>query len=361
MSADQTVRAIGSGPRPAEAREAGEFEEVRIRRGARSGATMVVAVHRTVGGRSLGGCRMWHYDHPSLAVADAKRLARSMSFKAAAAGLALGGAKGVMALPGGAPPTGQRRERLLRDFADLVDSLEGRYISGQDVGVSLQDTTFLAGLTSHVAGRPESAGGCGDPSLYTARGVEAGIRASVAGRLAGCHVVIVGLGHVGADLARRLRAAGAQLTVTDIDSRRRVLADDLGAAWVQPSDALRVKADVLAPCALGRILDHDAVAELRVPVVAGAANNQLAGDDVAADLDSRGILWAPDFVINAGGLIAAASELGGFDRRRALDAVDDIAGTLDEVYAMAQTYGTTTLAAARDLAAGLSAVRPLAA
>src|SRR5450755_3828519 len=156
-----------------------EFEEVHISQGERSGATMVIVVHRTVEGRSLGGCRMWHYGHPSDALSDAKRLARSMSFKAAAADLALGGAKAVIALPDGERPVGAQRERLLRDFAELIESVQGRYITGQDVGVSVADISYLARFTEHVAGHPVSEGGSGDPSPYTARGVEAGIRASL--------------------------------------------------------------------------------------------------------------------------------------------------------------------------------------
>jgi leucine dehydrogenase len=328
-----------------------EFEEVRICQGGRSGATMVIAVHRTVHGRSLGGCRMWHYGHPSDALADAKRLARSMSFKAAAAGLSLGGAKAVIALSHGERPVGVRREHLLRDFADLIESLQGRYITGQDVGVSLEDISYLAALTEHVAGHPASEGGSGDPSPYTARGVEAGIRASLEGSLCGRHVVVVGLGHVGGDLARRLHKAGAKLTLSDTDERKRALASEIGASWVTPDEALTVSADVLAPCALGGIFDHDTVALLQVPVIAGAANAQLKDDGIADALAARGILWAPDFIINAGGLIAVACELDGFDRERALRAVDGIADTLTEVYAHARTDGVSTLAAAKALAA----------
>ncbi len=311
---------------------------------------MVIAVHRTVHGRSLGGCRMWHYGHASEALADAKRLARSMSFKAAAAGLSLGGAKAVIALPDREPPAGARREQLLRDFAELIESFEGRYVTGQDVGVSLEDISYLARFTDHVAGHAISEGGSGDPSPYTARGVEAGINASLQGSVSGRHVVVVGLGHVGGELARRLHSAGAKLTVSDTDARKRALASELGAQWVTPSEALTVAADVLAPCALGGILDQRTAFSLQVPVIAGAANAQLKEDRVADALSARGILWAPDFIINAGGLIAVACELDGFERGRALDAVDGIADTLTEVYARARGDHTSTLAAAKELA-----------
>lgn len=328
----------------------GEFEQILVRQGLRSGATIVIAVHRTVEGRSLGGCRMWHYDHAGAALADAKRLARSMSFKAAAAGLPLGGAKAVIALGDRERPEGARREALLHDFAEVIESLEGRYITAQDVGVSLQDISYLSRFTEHVAGHPVSKGGSGDPSPYTARGVEAGIKASVEGSLSGRHVVVVGLGNVGGELARRLHAAGAKLTLSDTDQRKRALASELGARWVEPSEALTVAADVLSPCALGGVLSARTVAALQVPVIAGAANTQLADDRVADALAARNIVWAPDFIVNAGGLIAVACELDGFEHERALQAVDAIAGTLSQVYANARRDGVSTLVAARALA-----------
>ncbi len=326
------------------------YEEVRARRGRRSSLMMAIAVHRTVAGRSLGGCRIWSYRTADEVVAEAEQLARSMTFKAAVGGLPLGGAKAVIATRPGKPLGGERREQALRDFAELVETFEGRYITAQDVGASLPDMTFLSRFTSHVAGHPIAQGGSGDPSPYTAHGVEVGIRASVRGSLARHHVVIIGLGHVGSELARRLRAAGARVTVTDLDQRRRALAEDLGAAWVRPEEALAVQADVLAPCALGGTIDREAVDALQVPVVAGAANNQLASDDVADLLRDRGIVWAPDFVINAGGLIAVADELNGFDRGRVEGAIEGIADTLSEIYADADRAGTNTLIAAKELA-----------
>ncbi|MBV8988431.1 MAG: Glu/Leu/Phe/Val dehydrogenase, partial [Solirubrobacterales bacterium] len=223
------------------------YEEVRALRGKRSGLMMAVAVHRTVEGRALGGCRIWSYRTAEEVVSEAERLARSMTFKAAVAGLPVGGAKAVIATRPGMHLRGERREQALRDFAELVETFEGRYITAQDVGASLQDMTFLSRFTAHVAGHPVADGGSGDPSPYTAHGVEVGIRASVRGSLARRHVMIIGLGHVGSELARRMRAAGARVTVTDLDQRRRAFAEDLGAAWVRPEEALAVEADVLAP------------------------------------------------------------------------------------------------------------------
>ncbi|MEA2404656.1 MAG: leucine dehydrogenase, partial [Thermoleophilaceae bacterium] len=275
-----------------------EHEEVRVITGPRSGLTMAVAVHRTVDGRSLGGCRMSTYASADDAIYDVKRLSRAMTFKAVVAGLRLGGGKGVIALDPAAPPlTGDRRLAALHDFGELVESFDGRYVTAQDVGVSLEDMTYVVRFTDHLAGHPIEDGGSGDPSPYTAHGVEIAIRASLRDtELAHSHVVVIGLGHVGGALAERLSRAGATLTVTDVNPERRAFADELGARWVEPDAALDVEADVLAPCALGGILHRETVVRLRTPIVAGAANNQLADDSVGDVLRRRGVLWAPDFI-----------------------------------------------------------------
>jgi leucine dehydrogenase len=325
-----------------------EYEEVRVIQGARSGLTMAVAVHRLVDGRSLGGCRMWSYLSPADAVADVERLARSMTFKAAAAGLGLGGGKGVIALPAGASPDPARRRDALHDFAELVESFGGRYVTAQDVGVSLEDMTYVSRFTDHVAGHPVEDGGAGDPSPYTAQGVEIAIRASLGGRsLYGKRIVVIGLGHVGGELARRLARAGARLAVTDVNPQRRQLADEIGAEWVGDG-ALFLDADVIAPCALGGVLNEDTVPRLNAPIVAGAANNQLAHDGIAELMHRNGVLWAPDFVANAGGLIAVSDELYGFDAARVERRIATIGDTLAEVYARTST---STLTAAKELAA----------
>ncbi len=329
-----------------------EFEEVRVGQGRRSGLTMVVAVHHTVEGRALGGCRMWTYAGSDDAVRDAERLAGAMTLKAAIAGLRLGGAKAVIALRMGSPPVGRDRENMLHDFAELVESFGGRYVTAQDVGTQVQDMVYLTRFTRHVTGRPVAHGGAGDPSAYTAHGVEVAIRASLRGSVAGRRVVIIGLGHVGSELAMRLHHAGARLVLTDTNDRKRGLARYMvGASWVAPDEALGVEADVLAPCALGGVLDHDTIDRLTVPIVAGAANNQLADDSVADALRDRGIVWAPDFAINSGGLIAVADELRGFDRGRVERAIEGIADSLAEIYVRAGRTDSNTLTAARELAA----------
>jgi leucine dehydrogenase len=186
--------------------------------------------------------------------------------------------------------------------------------------------------------------------------VEVAIRTSLGGSLSARHVVLLGLGHVGSALAERLAGAGARLTVSDIDPRKHALADQLGARWVAPEQALIQEADLLAPCALGGVLDHEIVPVLRVPVVCGAANTQLADESVAEALRERGVVWAPDFVVNAGGLIAVADELRGFDRERVERAIEGIGETLSEIYARAGAAGTNTLLAAKELAAERSRI-----
>jgi leucine dehydrogenase len=305
---------------------------------------------------------MWRYDDSRAAVRDALRLARGMTLKSAVAGLPLGGGKGVIMLRGEVTP--EQRDDALRDFGDTVAMLDGAYITAEDVGTSTRDMELIAEQTSHVSGLAVERGGSGDPSPYTALGVVTGIevsceRAFGSADMAQRSVAIAGLGHVGEHIARSLAASGATLLVADIDERKRALADELGARWVTPEEALTGPVDVYAPCALGGILDHDTVPRLRCKVVAGAANNQLADESIGADLRERGILWAPDFVVNAGGIINIAVELepGGYDPELAADRVRGIADTLRQIYDDAERTGATPLAAAmalaeRNLAAG---------
>jgi len=336
----------------------GGLEEVRVRRGRRSGLPIAIAIDHLVDGHALGGCRCKPYPSVDEAVRDVQRLAHAMTFKAGAAGLRMGGGKGVIAAPAGEPLAGELRQGALRDFAELIESFGGAYITGQDVGTSVADIAFMGRFTEHVAGHPVGDGGCGDPSPFTAHGVEVAIRASLpGGSVRGKHVVVVGLGHVGGALAGRLLAGGARLTVSDVTDGARELADRLGAGWVEPDAALDVEADLLAPCALGGMIDHQAIARLRVAVVAGAANNQLSDDSVADKLAARGILYAPDFIANAGGLIAVESEwrLKGYDPDQVERGVEGIGDTLAEVYTRARSDGTSTLTAAAALSAQRSA------
>jgi leucine dehydrogenase len=316
---------------------------------------------------------MWVYDGTQSAIDDAMRLARAMTFKAAAAGLPLGGGKGVIMLPS-ADVLARRgaRTAVLRDFAETVDALGGAYLTAEDVGVTTRDMEIVAQGTPYVTGRPRRHGGSGDPSPWTAIGVEIAMRVAVERRLgatdlAGLRIVVSGLGHVGARLAAACVDAGAELVVTDIDQRRRELAERLGATWVDPDAAIAVSADVFAPCALGGALSHATVGRLTAPVVVGAANNQLATDDVAEELAAREILWIPDFVANAAGIINIAVELRpeGYDPRRARADVLRIGDTVRLVLAEAEAASVTPLEAAMRIAhrrvAEAAAVRPSAA
>jgi len=328
-----------------------------VRRGRRSGFFVFVAVHSTARGPALGGCRMWRYDDSRAAMRDALRLSRAMTFKNAVADLPLGGGKGVIMVPAERDASAARRRDALRDFGDAVGSLGGRYVTAEDVGTSARDMTVIAEQTPHVTGLSRRRGGSGDPSPWTALGVHVAIEVSCAEAFSSRSlrdrtIAVVGLGNVGGRLAIRLARAGANLVVADIDERKRALAEELGARWTTPDRALTAPVDVVAPCALGGVLDDESVPALSCRVVAGAANNQLADDRIADLLHERGILWAPDFVANAGGIVNIAVELepAGYDPRRARRRVRGIGDTLAEVYANARAIGATPLTAAMELA-----------
>jgi leucine dehydrogenase len=301
---------------------------------------------------------MWTYEDSRSALRDALRLSRAMTYKSAVANLPLGGGKGVIMLsPGAAPTRTQRRDALL-DFGDTVEALGGSYITAEDVGTSSRDMTVVARQTSHVTGLSRRRGGSGDPSPYTALGVETAIRVTCervfgSPSLSGRRISVVGLGHVGSRVAARCARAGARLVVADVDPAKRALADRLGARWLTPARALEAPVDVLSPCALGGVFDHETVPALRCRAIAGAANNQLARDDVARLLHARGILWAPDFVANAGGIINIAVELEpeGYDAKRARARVRGIGETLNLIFDAAETDRITPLEAAMRLAA----------
>ena len=339
----------------AERRASAKHEEVVTVRGGRSGASMIIAVHSTALGPALGGLRIWNYERPDEARRDALRLSQGMTLKAAAAGLDLGGGKGVICAPRGGFTEVRRRQALL-DFGDLVESLGGRYITAEDVGVTPGDITVVAERTAHVTGLPSDGGGSGDPSPVTAVGVEAAMLACAHERwgereLTGAVVSIIGLGHVGARLARLLHDRGCELLVADVDPRKRPAAEALGARWVEPQLAIRAGADVLAPCALGGTITAESVSKLHCDVVCGAANNQLAHDGLAHELAERDILYGPDFIANAGGLMNVYREIRGYDEETALRSAHGIRETMGVVLDRAREGAITPLDAARALAA----------
>jgi leucine dehydrogenase len=317
----------------------------------------MVAIHSTARGPSLGGCRMWSYDDVQQAVVDVLRLSRAMTYKAACADLPLGGGKGVIVLAPGERLTGARRRAALLDFGDAVETLDGRYLTAEDVGIGSRDMPVMAERTAHVTGLATRRGGSGDPSPFTAIGVEAAIRTTCerlfgTPSLRGRTIAVLGLGHVGSRVARLCTRAGAHLVATDLDPAKRTLAEQLGARWTTPARALAAQVDVLSPCALGAVLSETTVPRLRCRAIVGAANNQLADEHVADLLAARKILWAPDFVVNAGGIVNIAVELRpeGYDATVARRDCRAIGDTLGRVLDDAEAAGVTPLAAANALA-----------
>lgn len=300
-----------------------------------TGLRAIVAIHDTLLGPALGGCRMWAYDSEEDALRDALRLSRGMTFKAACAGLDLGGGKAVILGP--APDDPARREALFQKFGEAVESLGGRYITAEDVGTSVADMAQVRRGTTHVTGLPVELGGSGDPSPFTAHGVFLGIRAAVAhafgGGLDGLRVAVQGIGHVGVHLVRELVEAGADVAVADIDRDAvESAATEWGVRAVDPDAIYDEPMDVFAPCALGGVVNDETVGRLSCKVVAGAANNQLLEDRHAQVLNDRGVLYAPDFVINAGGLINVSEEMKGWNEQVVTIKLEGIAKMLTAIF-----------------------------
>lgn len=302
-----------------------------------SGLRAIIAIHDTTLGPGLGGCRFWPYANDEEALFDVLRLARGMTYKSAVAGLALGGGKAVII----GDPKNLRSEALFRAFGRFVDSLGGRYISAEDVNTSVADLEYAALETRHVTGLRR---GSGDPSPVTALGVFHGIRAAaLAGlgkdSLKGLKVAVQGVGAVGSYLCGYLAEAGASLVVADLDSARAAnMAERYGARLSDVATIHKEKVDILAPCALGAGLNDKTIPDIAAKIVAGGANNQLLDEDRhGAMLKARGILYAPDYVINAGGIINIYEELGGYNRERAEARASGIYDTLLAVFREAET------------------------
>ncbi|MBX6331223.1 MAG: Glu/Leu/Phe/Val dehydrogenase [Gemmatimonadaceae bacterium] len=309
----------------------------------------LIAIHSTTLGPALGGTRFWNYATDEEAITDVLRLARGMTYKNAVAGLNLGGGKSVII--GDNKTT--NREMIFRAHGRFVEGLGGRYVTAEDVGTTPSDMDFVHMETDYVAGL---AGKSGDPSPVTARGVFRAIQASAKYRwgsdsLEGKTVAIQGCGHVGYHLAKHLHEAGAKLVVTDIDAERvKQVVNDFGARGVEPGEIYGVKADIFAPCALGAVINDKTIPQLKVEIVAGAANNQLLEERHGDALEEKGILYAPDYVANAGGVINVYSELAGWDSARALRKADEIYATTLGVFEIAKADGVPTYEAADRLA-----------
>ena len=326
-----------------------------------SGLKAIIALHNLSRGPALGGCRMWHYESDDEALTDVLRLSRGMTYKSALANLPYGGGKSVII----GDPRSMKSDALFRAMGRFVESLGGRYIVAEDVGISVADVETMGRETRHVAGT--SAGGVGDPSPATAYGVFMGIRAAVKQRLGrddleGLRVAVQGLGHVGTHLCRYLAEAGAKLIVTDINqaSVARAVAE-FGATAVAPDAIIGAEAEVYAPCALGATINDETLEILKAPIVAGSANNQLAEPRHGAELRQRGVLYAPDFVINAGGIIVISHEGPNYDQTAAFAHIGGIHDTLLEIFRRAEAQGLPTSEAADRLAEDRFKNRPRAA
>jgi leucine dehydrogenase len=326
-------------------------EEVALRYDARFDAWMFVCVHSTVLGPAAGGTRMKVYPAPADALRDGLRLSGAMTRKNAVAGLPLGGGKAVVAVP--EIPSGERREELLLRYADLVGSLHGTYWTACDMNTSPEDMDVIARRCASVFGKTEAAGGSGSSAPATADGVFHGIVASIAHvfgapDLDGRSVLVQGVGAVGGLLARRLVEAGAKVWVADVDaSRAEEAAAGTGATTVPAAEAISTECDVFSPCATGGVLSDESIPRLRCSIVAGAANNQLGAPEDAERFAERGILYAPDYVVNAGGIIHLASlELLGEDEAERDERVRGIGDMLTEVFRRAELEGVSTSTAA---------------
>jgi len=329
-------------------------EAVHFASDATTGLQAIIAVHSTHLGPAAGGCRWWTYADDAAALTDALRLSRGMSYKNAMAGLPMGGGKAVI-LKGAA-----KTDALLEAFGTAIAGLNGRYVTAEDVGMSDHDMTVIARRTRHVSGLPVAGGAAGgNPGPSTAEGVFVGMRAAVRHRLgrnlSGVHVAVQGLGSVGHALIRKLAAAGARLSVADIDHARAArVADEVGATLIDNNAIMTTAADVFSPNALGAILTADSIAALDVAVVAGAANNQLATPHDGARLAARGILYAPDYVINAGGIINVAAEyLGSGDAASVAAQIARIEARLADIFGNAASSGQPTDAVADAMARAL--------
>src|SRR5215203_5836460 len=317
-----------------------------------TGLRAVIAIHDTTLGPSLGGCRMWPYASEEMAVVDALRLARGMTYKAAASGLNLGGGKSVII----GDPKRDKSEALFRSFGRYVETLGGRYIVAEDVGISSEEIEHIRVETSHVAGVDITRGGSGDPSPLTALGVYEGIRACVeevrgSDSLEGVTVAVQGLGHVGYHLCRLLYEAGARLMVADLNAAAvEGAVAAFGAKAVEPDEVLFVPCDVFAPCALGAVVNDETLPRFRCSIIAGSANNVLAEARHGEALAERAILYAPDYVINAGGLINVADELEGYSPERAKAKVEGIYAAVRDILHRAKAEGVPTSEAADRMA-----------
>lgn len=318
-----------------------------------SGLNAIIAIHDTTLGPALGGTRLWNYNSHEDAVVDALRLSRGMTFKAAISDLNLGGGKAVII----ADPA-MKSEALWRRYGKFVNSLNGKYITAEDVNTSTRDMEYISLETKHVTGVPHYMGGSGDPSPFTAYGVFVGMKAAAKkawgnDSLSGKKVLVQGVGHVGQYLVGHLVKAGAKVLITDIDTNKikQTVADNPGVEVVDGKNIFETEIDIYAPCALGATINDESISKLKANIIAGAANNQLADENIhGPKLIEKGILYAPDFLINAGGLINVAAELETYNVERVNGNVEKIYNRTLEIFNLSEKENLHTQAAAMQIA-----------
>ena len=304
------------------------------------GLKAIIAIHDTTLGPALGGLRMWPYGSEQEALNDVLRLSRGMTYKAAVSGLNLGGGKAVII----GDPRKDKSEALFRALGKFIDSLHGRYITAEDVGIDVNDMEFIFQETNNVVGVHQVHGGSGDPSPFTAHGTLQGIKAALQYKFGNEDVgkysyAVQGAGHVGHYLIKMLREEGAKVFATDINEDAVEDARSMGAEIVGLDDIYDVEADVFCPCALGAVINENTLPRLKFKIVAGAANNQLATDECGDELENRGILYAPDYAVNAGGLMNVSIEFEGYSKERAVRMTRTIYYNIGQIFKIAKREG----------------------
>jgi leucine dehydrogenase len=328
-----------------------EHEQVVFCHNKEAGLKGIIAIHNTTLGPALGGLRMWPYATEQDALEDVLRLSRGMTYKAAVAGLNLGGGKSVLI----GDPRKDKSEALFRAFGRFIDSMNGRYITAEDVGIDVNDMEYVFQETDNCVGVHQVHGGSGDPSPFTAFGTLQGIRASLTHKFNDEEIgkysyAIQGVGHVGLELVKLLRNEGAKVFVTDINEESVQAAVDLGCEAVGLDDIYDVDADVFCPTALGAIVNEQTIPRFKFKIVCGAANNQLATEECGDELENRGILYAPDYAVNAGGLMNVSIEFEGYNRERAKRMMRTIYYNVSKIFQIAERDGIPSWKAADRMA-----------
>lgn len=329
-----------------------DYEQLVFCHDEQSGLKAIIAIHDTTLGPALGGTRMWTYDSEEAAIQDALRLARGMTYKNAAAGLNLGGGKAVIM----GDPKKDKNEEMFRAFGRYIQGLNGRYITAEDVGTTVHDMDLIHEETNFVTGISPAFGSSGNPSPVTAYGCYVGMKAAAkeafgTDSLEGKTVAVQGVGNVAFELCRYLHEEGARLVVTDINKEAINRAEEaFGANAVDPGDIYGVQADIFSPCALGAVINDETISQLKVKVIAGSANNQLKEDRHGDTIHEMGIVYAPDYVINAGGVINVADELYGYNKERALKKVETIYNNVEKVIMISKRDRIPTYMAADRMA-----------